>query len=61
MKKLITKISVSDAFEVGKLQGQREAFDEVLNLIKDGIEGEALKSYLKGRTKGLNTKKLGIK
>lgn len=57
-KKPLTKVSVKEAFEIGKLQGSKETIDEILDLMKDGIKGEALKSYLKGRSQGLVTRKL---
>lgn len=58
MSKLRVKPTLEESFAVGKLEGTKEAFEEIQEMIKNGIDGEVLSSYLKGRIKGLYTTKL---
>jgi hypothetical protein len=51
------KPTIEDAFSVGKLEGQKEALQEILDLLRDGIKGEPFASYVKARLKGLNVSK----
>lgn len=58
MKRSKVKPTIEEAFAVGKLEGQKEALEEVLELLRDGIKGEPFAAYIKARLKGLNVSKI---
>lgn len=55
MKRSKLKPSIEDTFAIGKLEGQKELLVEIQSLLKDGVEGAALRSYIKARLNSLNT------
>lgn len=55
MKRSKLKPSIEDTFAIGKLEGQKELLAEIQSLLKDGVEGAALRSYIKARLNSLNT------
>lgn len=54
MKKSKVIPTLEDAFSVGKLEGQKETFIEILEMMTNGTSGQYLVNYVKGRIKGLN-------
>jgi hypothetical protein len=58
MKRSKLKPSLEDTFAVGKLEGEKEILLEIQSLMKDGVEGAALRSYIKARLNSINTKSI---
>lgn len=54
-KRSIVKPSLEDAFSLGKTLGEREALEEVLDLMKELNNTEGLRIYIKARLKALST------
>lgn len=58
MKKSKLEPSLEESFALGKLEGEKEALQEVLDLLKDGLDGAVLMAYLKSTIRMLNTKSI---
>lgn len=48
--------TLEDAFAVGKLEGERECINEVLEYLKEGVNSSALKTILNAKLKVLSMK-----
>lgn len=54
-KSKLTKVSVEDSFNVGKIQGEIEAFREIVQLVIDGSNAATIGLYANARVRSLCT------